>query len=78
MGHPTKRAHSDFLHSVYNSLLSESKIGNNINVLQQAACLVFNQITVGNFAFLFNCTPLDQASDSYDGSDLSIDEIVEA
>ena len=30
------------------------KIGYNINVLQQTACLVVNPITVGNFAFLFN------------------------
>ena len=34
------------------------KIGYNINVLQQTACLVVNPITVGNFAFLFNCTPV--------------------
>ena len=34
------------------------KIGFNINVLQQTACLVFNPITVGNFAFLFNGTPV--------------------
>ena len=40
------------------------KIGYNINVLQQTACLVVNPITVGNFAFLFNCTPMDQTSDS--------------
>ena len=32
------------------------KICYNINVLQQTACLVVNQIVVGNFAFLFNCT----------------------
>ena len=32
------------------------KIGYNINVLQQTACLVVKPITVGNFAFLFNCT----------------------
>ena len=32
------------------------KIGYNINVLQQTACLMVNQITVGNLAFLFNCT----------------------
>ena len=32
------------------------KIGYNINVLQQTALLVFNPITVGNFAFLFNST----------------------
>ena len=40
------------------------KIGFNINVLQQAPCLVVNPITVGNFAFLFNCTLVGQTSDS--------------
>ena len=41
------------------------KIGYNINVLQQTACLVVNPITVGNFAH-------DGGSDfrSHDGSDL--------
>ena len=34
------------------------KIGYNINLLQQTACLVVNPTTVGNFAFLFNCTPV--------------------
>ena len=36
----------------------------NINVLQQTACLVVNPITVGNFAFLFNCRPVGRTSDS--------------
>ena len=40
------------------------KIGYNINVLQQTAWLVVNPITVGNFAFLFNCTSVAQTSDS--------------
>ena len=40
------------------------KIGYNINVLQQTACLVVNPITVGNFAFLFYCTPVGRTSDS--------------
>ena len=40
------------------------KVGYNINVLQQTACLVVDPITVGNFAFLFNCTPVGQTSDS--------------
>ena len=35
-----------------------------INVLQQTACLVVNPITVGNFAFLFICTPVGWTSDS--------------
>ena len=40
------------------------KISFNINVLQQTACLVDNPITVGNFAFLCNCTPVGRTSDS--------------
>ena len=39
-------------------------VGYNINVLQQTACLVVNPITVGNLAFLFNCTPVGRTSDS--------------
>ena len=49
------------------------KIGYNIidiNVLQQTACLVVNPVTVGNFAFLFNCTPVGRIFRLYDGSDL--------
>ena len=40
------------------------KIGYNINVVQQTACLVVNPIMVGNFAFLFNCTLVGWTSDS--------------
>ena len=40
------------------------KIGYDSNVLQQTACLVVNPITVGNFAFLFNLTPVGWTSDS--------------
>ena len=36
------------------------KIGYNINVLQQTACLVVNPVTVGNFSFLFNCMLVGQ------------------
>ena len=55
-------------------------IGYNINVLQQTACLVVNPITVGNFAFLFNCTPVGRTSDSMKVQliDLSIDEMIGA
>ena len=38
--------------------------GYNINIMRQSACLVFNPITVNNFASLFNCTPVGRASDS--------------
>ena len=40
------------------------KIGYNIYVLQKTACLVVNQITVGNFAFLFICMLVGGTSDS--------------
>ena len=33
-------------------------------VLRQTVCLVVNPIKVDNFAFLFNCTPAGQTSDS--------------
>ena len=39
-------------------------ISYNIKVLQQTACLVVNPITGNNFAFVFNCTPVGQTSDS--------------
>ena len=42
----------------------QSGFGYNVNVLQQTACLVVNPTTVGNFAFLFNCTPVGRTSDS--------------
>ena len=40
------------------------RIGYNINIMQQSACLVFGPIAVGGFASLFNCTPVGRASDS--------------
>ena len=42
------------------------RIENNINVIQQSACLVFNPIAIDNYASFFNCTPFGRASD-YDG-----------
>ena len=53
------------------------RIGYKINVLQQT---VVNPIMVGDFAFLFNCTPVGQTSDSMSVplKDLSIDVIVGA
>ena len=40
------------------------RIGYNLYVMQQSACLVINPITVDSYAALFNCTPVDRASDS--------------
>ena len=38
------------------------RIGYNINIMRQSAYLVFNPITVNNFASLFNCMPVGRAS----------------
>ena len=40
------------------------RIGYDLNVMHQSACLVINTITADNLAALFNCTPVDRASDS--------------
>ena len=47
-----------------NTISHYKKIGYNINVLQQTACLVVSTITVSNFVFLFNCTLVGRTSDS--------------
>ena len=40
------------------------RIGYNLNVIQQSACLAINPIMADGYAALFNCTPVDRASDS--------------
>ena len=40
------------------------KVEYNLDVMRQSACLVLNPVTVYNFGFLFNCTTVNQASDS--------------
>ena len=44
-------------------IIRYKRIGYKIIVMRQTACLVVNQITVNNFADLFNCTPVGRASD---------------
>ena len=40
------------------------RIGYNLKEMRQSTCLVINPITVDGYAALFNCTPVDRASDS--------------
>ena len=40
------------------------KVGYNLDVMRQSACLVADPITVYSYGFLFYCTTVDQASDS--------------
>ena len=45
-------------------IIHHKRTGYDLNVTRQSACLVINPIRVDNFAALFNCTPVDRASDS--------------
>ena len=40
------------------------RVGHNLVVMRQSACLVLNPITVYSYGFLFNCTTVSQTSDS--------------
>ena len=40
------------------------RVGYNLDIMQQSACLVLNPITVYNYGFLFNCKTVGQASES--------------
>ena len=55
---------ADFSDQFKKIIVRYKGIGYNINIMRQSACLVFNPITVNNFASLFNCTPVGRASDS--------------
>ena len=53
-----------FLNSLEKNIMTYKRIGYNPNVMRQSACLVINPITVDGYAALFNCTPVDRASNS--------------
>ena len=53
-----------FLNTSEKNIICYKRIGYNINIMRQSACLIVNPITVNNFAFYFNCTPVGRASDS--------------
>ena len=53
----------DFPYHFKKIIVPDKKIGYNIDVLRQIACLAVNQIKVNCFAYLFNCTTVDRASD---------------
>ena len=54
---------TDFSDQFRKIIIRHKRIGYDLNVMRQSACLVINPITVNNFAALFNCTPVDRASD---------------
>ena len=46
-----------------NCLKRYKRLGYNMDIMRQSACLVVNPITVDSLSFLFNCTTVGQASD---------------
>ena len=50
--------------SVQKVITRYRRIGYNLNVMRQSACLVFNPGMVHNYAVFINCTQVDRASDS--------------
>ena len=55
---------ADFSDQFRKIIVRYKRIGYNINIMRQSACLVFNPVTVNKFASLYNCTPVGRASDS--------------
>ena len=55
---------NDYSFQFRNLITRYRRIGYNLNVMRQSACLVFYPIMVDNYAAFFNCTPVGRASDS--------------
>ena len=54
------------------------RVGYNLDIMRQSACLVLNTITIYSYGFLFNCTTVGQASDSMTALTLSFNRWVSA
>ena len=55
---------ADFSDQFKNIIVRYKRFGCAINIMRQSAYLVFNPITVNDFASLSDCTPVGRASDS--------------
>ena len=49
---------ADFSDQFRKIIIHQKRIGYDLNVIRQSACLVINPITVDNFAALFNLLPI--------------------
>ena len=54
---------NDFPYHFKKIIIRYKKIGYNIYVMRQTACLVVNPIKVNSFAYLFNCRTVGRTSD---------------
>ena len=48
----------------FKKIIKRYKIGYNMDIMRQSACLVVNPITVHSYGCLFKCATVDQDSDS--------------
>ena len=55
---------TDFSDQFRKIIIRHKRIGYDVNVMRQSACLVINPITVDSLAAPFNCMPVDRVSDS--------------
>ena len=55
---------TDFSYQFPKLIIRHKRIGYDLNVMRQSACLVINPMLGDNFDALLNCTPVDQAPDS--------------
>ena len=61
--HSEKNDKYDFSHHFKKIIVRYKKIGYNLDVLRQTACLVVNPIKDDNFAYLFDRTTAGRVSD---------------
>ena len=54
---------NDFPYHFKKIIVRYKKIGYNIDVLRQTACLVVNPLKINRFAYLLNCTTVCQTTD---------------
>ena len=55
---------NDFSFQLRKIITRYRRIGYNLNIMRQFACLVFSPIMVNNYSAFFNYTPVGRASDS--------------
>ena len=68
----TNVGRADFSDQFRKIIVCYKRIGYNINIMRQSACLVFNPITVNNFGFLFNLYSGGSGVRHNDGPDIKL------
>ena len=63
---------ADFSDQFRKVITRYKRIGYNLNIMRQSACLMINLITVDYFAALFNCTPVASGVRLFNGPDLKL------